>query len=501
MNGVAPLPQPAGADAAVPSLRRRLSRFVLLLAAIWVGVTTVGLAAWLHHEVNELLDDALVATGEALAVVLQSEAMTPAAIAAAAGDTARLPVPLAADDDDLPFAWQLLDAQGSVLLRSPNAPRERMLVPPPPGSGATSASRTATLGNSGAAAAWRVRARPLAQGRWLLVGQPASGRFGATLEVAGGTIGVALLATLLLLAWLRRRLARETQPLADLGEVLARYDPLDREAPLPPPALQELAPVHEAVQQMGQRLAANAAAERAFSAHAAHALRTPLAGLEMQLAVAQREAPPALQGRLARMRGATTRLSHVVTALLALFRSGGELKRAPVDVEALLARVPLEGLMVEIVRPAGGAKLPRPVADADLLAAALINLLDNAVRHGARRVRVQVHEAHITLADDGPGVSADRLAHLRQALAADDAAAVAAEPGPGSPPGSPAPGGPDRALAGLGLALADRVARVHGGRLELLAAETGFAVRLWLADAGPGAAAAPPVPARLAEHA
>ncbi|MFO1266659.1 MAG: histidine kinase dimerization/phospho-acceptor domain-containing protein [Rubrivivax sp.] len=90
--------------------------------------------------------------------------------------------------------------------------------------------------------------------------------------------------------------------------------------------------MHEAVRS-GARLAANAAAERAFSAHAAHALRTPLAGLEAQLAVAQREAPPALQGRLARMRGATTRLSHVVTALLALFRSGSELKRVPVDVE------------------------------------------------------------------------------------------------------------------------------------------------------------------------
>ncbi|MBL8287929.1 MAG: HAMP domain-containing histidine kinase [Rubrivivax sp.] len=503
MNPGAPLQPAAAAAAAVPSLRRRLSRFVLLLAAIWMGVTTVGLAVWLHHEVNELLDDGLVATSEALAVVLQSEAITPMVIAAAAGDTARSPVPLASDADDLPFAWQLLDAEGRVLLRSASAPRERLLLPPAPGGSAAAATRgAARLGNGGAAGAWRVRMRPLAQGRWLLVAQQASERFEAALEVATGTIGVALLATLLLLAWLRRRLARETQPLADLSDVLARYDPLHRAAPLPPPALQELAPVHEAVQQMGERLAANAAAERAFSAHAAHALRTPLAGLEAQLAVAQREAPAALQGRLARMRGATTRLSHVVTALLALFRSGGELKRSPVDVEALLARVPLEGLVLEIVRPAGagpGARLPRPLADADLLAAALINLLDNAVRHGARRVRVQVHEAHITLADDGPGVSADRLAHLRQALALDDVAAAAAEAEPAAT-GSPASGTSDQALTGLGLALADRVARVHGGRLELLTAEAGFAVRLWLADAGRGAAALADAAPRLAEQ-
>jgi len=44
------------------------------------------------------------------------------------------------------------------------------------------------------------------------------------------------------------------------------------------------------------------AAERAFNAHAAHALRTPLAGLDAQIAVALREAPEPLQGRLERIR-------------------------------------------------------------------------------------------------------------------------------------------------------------------------------------------------------
>ncbi|MFO1266658.1 MAG: hypothetical protein U1F67_07715 [Rubrivivax sp.] len=139
MNAGAPLPQAAAtaaaaAAAAVPSLGRRLSRFVLLLAAIWIVITTVGLAVWLPRRsanswTTRSSPPASAGGGPAV------EAMTPAAIAAAAGDTARLPVPLATDDD-LPFAWRMLDAEGAVLLRSPNAPRERMLVPPP-GSGAT----------------------------------------------------------------------------------------------------------------------------------------------------------------------------------------------------------------------------------------------------------------------------------------------------------------------------------------------------------------------------
>lgn len=494
----------AAARASVPSLRQRLSRFVLLLAAIWAGVTTVGLAAWLHHEVNELLDDGLVATSESLAVVLQGEATAPAAL-----PPSQAPSPVAADGDSLPFAWQLLDTQGRILRRSPNAPEERLAAQLPQAAPAAAPGGEVAAGYSASLshgpAGWRVRSRPLPGGRWLLVGQHASERFEATLEVAGGTIAVALLASLALLAWLRRRLARETQPLADLREVLARYDPLHANGPLPPPALQELAPVHEAVQQMGERLAANAAAERAFSAHAAHALRTPLAGLEAQLAVAQREAPAALQRRLARMRGATGRLSHVVAALLALFRSGGELKRGPVDVAALLARVPLESLAVEVHRPPGAsaAPLPRPLADSDLLAAALINLLDNAARHGARKVRVQVHESHVTLADDGPGVSAERLAHLRQALAREDRTGSAHEGANEAAPGEEmAPKGGaatnEQALAGLGLALADRVARAHGGRLELLPSDSGFTVRLWLAAP---AAAAGRAPARSAAHA
>ena len=92
-----------------------------------------------------------------------------------------------------------------------------------------------------------------------------------------------------------------------------------------------------------------------------------------------RQTPPH-RPRLQRVRTAAERLQRVVVALLAMFRSGAEVQRSEIDVGALAARLPIEGLVME-------ARGTTPLnADADLLTAAVLNLLDNAQRHGARSV-------------------------------------------------------------------------------------------------------------------
>src|SRR6185295_5326482 len=110
--------------------------------------------------------------------------------------------------------------------------------------------------------------------------------------------------------WLRRRVARELEPLQRLSQRLEGHEPLDGLATLGPAERRELAPVHAAIDALGARLARRVAHERAFTAHAAHALRTPLAGIDAQLAVALREAPPALAPRLQRVRAAAGRLQR-----------------------------------------------------------------------------------------------------------------------------------------------------------------------------------------------
>lgn len=162
------------------------------------------------------------------------------------------------------------------------------------------------------------------------------------------------------------------------------------------------------------------------------------------------------------MRGAAARLQRVVAALLALFRSGVDLRREPLDLPALLARMPVPGLEVVV----DVAAVPPLRADADLLSAALLNLLDNAARHGAHTLRVSVTAPQqLRVADDGPGVPPGRRDALREALGrADDGAAQG---------------------TGLGLKLVDLVARAHGGQVQLPepAAGEGFVVELFLGAA------------------
>lgn len=418
---------------ALPSIRGRLARSLLGWSLVWSLAVTAAVWLAVRHEVEELLDDALLAAAEVMGSLLSSD--DPAALD-------RLMRP-AANGAGERFAWQVIGADARLLQRSPQAPAEALRATP-----------TAGFSNQ---ADWRVYGMPLgSDGRMLYVAQSHAERIEAQTELALSSALAALAVALLGYLWLRERVRHELAPLQALSDRLAAHEPLLAGATLGAAEREELQPVQAAIDGLAQRLSERVAHERAFTAHAAHSLRTPLAGIDAQLAVALRECPPELQPRLQRVRDAAGRLQRVVAALLGLFRAGVELQRQPVDLAALLARLPVDGLDVRVQ---GSAPLQ---ADPDLLAAALANLLDNALRWGARQVTVSVHApATLRLDDDGPGVGAERRQALQAAL--DEQAYE------------------DR--TGLGLMLADMVARAHGGTLRLPepAAGGGFSVELRLA--------------------
>ncbi len=450
-------PPLATEHAAAPSIGQRMGR-ALGWWALWWGLVLAA-AAWLavRHEMNELLDDTLrVAATDMLAPLLRPTWQPPAGPVAeplaplGPRGPAAAPAPAAAPGGSN-LMWQLVHhgASAQVLQASPEAPAVAFFLAP-------TAGYTDT-------AQWRVYGQALGPaGAWLYVAHAQEERVETKLELALAvglaTVPMALLALL----WLRLRLRHELQPLQRLAEQLHGLDTETRGGlVLGPPERSELGPVHQALALLTSRLEQRMAREHAFTAHAAHALRTPLAGIDAQLAVALREATPAQQSRLQRTRAAAGRLQRVVAALLALFRSSNEPQREPLDLAALLARTPLVGLQLHV------QQTQVVQADADLVHAALLNLLDNSLRHGAQQAWVDTPAPQVLrVSDDGPGVDAQRRTQLQQALD---------EGGEGS-------------VSGLGLLLADLVARSHGGRLHLPSVgqnlpdrqATGFVVELQL---------------------
>jgi len=420
-------------NSSLPSIRRRLSSTVLVLTLLGTLLSSLAGGWIVRREVNELLDDTLQASADVLAELLGTQVR---------GSPAGPAVTVSGPAADKHFAWQLVGPDGRLALRSGLAPQQPWLTQP-------------QVGFSDLGETWRVFGRPLGEAM-LYVAQTGNERREARLEVGVASSVMAALVAVLCALWLRARVRRELRPLEHLSLAIQRHDPLAPGASLARPEREELLPIRDAIEALGQRLARRVANERAFTAHAAHALRTPLAGMDAQLALALRESPPELQPRLLRTRQAAGRLRRVVTALLTLFRSGVDLQWQSVDVAALLARLPVEGLQLDVQGE------PQLRADPDLLAAALINLLDNALRHGGRQVRVEIRPGCIALQDDGPGVPPERLQAMQAALRAQDY----------------------EGHMGLGLMLADMVARAHGGRLQLVAAERGFAIELWLSPGG-----------------
>lgn len=420
---------------AVQSIRARLSRAVIAISIIWTMVVTGAVWMVIRHEVNELLDNALQESTEILFDLLSySIRQLPLR------ESMSAPMPVPAHSEHL--IWQVVDYRNITRLRSHTAP-EAPLLP------------IHTLGFANAGAHWRVfgMAFPGENGAILYVAQESSERQEAGFEAARYTAGTTLLIGLACVVWLRRRLRKELAPIAHLSDAVARFDPFSKTSALPMVDRLELMPIHQAITSMGTRLAQRIANERAFSAHAAHALRTPLAGIDAQLAVAMRESPEHMHPRLQKARAAATRLQRVVTALLTLFRTGSEPQLRNVSMHELVAHVPVDGLTVRTE----GVDLI--TVDPDLLAAALMNLLDNAARNDASEVSINVRNNDglvIVLQDNGCGIAEDKRMQLQQAIDAQNYSGQ----------------------TGLGLMLADMVVRAHHGNLLLCHTMQGCMVEL-----------------------
>jgi two-component system sensor histidine kinase TctE len=212
-------------------------------------------------------------------------------------------------------------------------------------------------------------------------------------------------------------------PLHRLRNELQQRSPHDLHPVDESRAPSEVRPAILALNRLLQRVHETSQSQRRFLADAAHQLRTPLAGLQMQLELELRESnSPSLRATLIKMRDAVLRTGKVTNRLLALARaeqaSTDRRDLAQVDLHALVERVGAEWIATAIARniDLGFELEPATVAgDEALLAEMLDNLVDNALRYtpagGSVTLRcgVLAGDAYFGVDDTGIGIpSAER---------------------------------------------------------------------------------------------
>jgi two-component system, OmpR family, sensor kinase len=200
---------------------------------------------------------------------------------------------------------------------------------------------------------------------------------------------------------------------------------------------------------------------RQFVADASHELRTPLAAVRAYAELFGRgaaERPDDLARSMTGIRRESERMTLLVDDLLLLARldEGPPLEREPVELGAVISEAVETARTLDPTRTIELAIEPaRVVGDRDRLRQIIDNLLSNARAHTPPGTHVHVSlkrsngSAHLTVADDGPGMTHDQVAHVFERFYRTDASRTRASGG-----------------VGLGLSIVAAVAEAHGGAVS-----------------------------------
>jgi len=361
--------------------------------------------------------------------------------------------------DELPVEFRIVRADGTLLVSSKNAPP--MADADAPENGFAEPLIDARR--------WRSLVVGTASGNYRIqVLQSIRQRDHQVLEIASHAIIPLLVLFPLLMALIYFSVRRGLEPLDLLaGDVAARS--LDNLAEVTGHAAPlEARPLVEAINDLLRRLARTLENERRFTADAAHELRTPLAVVKVQAQVALgSKLAGDREHALRQVVAGTDRATHLVEQLLRMARLDplAQLPDAqPVDLAEVVREVVARmyeaspDLARRIQLEAGDEPL-RLDANAELLAAALRNLLDNALRYTPADSPVTIgacidHDDFVlSVSDAGEGVAAEDLPRLSERFY---------RGGEGN-----CKSGASAAGSGLGLAIVQRIAQLHGARLEL----------------------------------
>ncbi|WP_370967858.1 sensor histidine kinase [Enterobacter wuhouensis] len=286
--------------------------------------------------------------------------------------------------------------------------------------------------------------------------------------------GLLVLLTLILTAWLLRRVLR---PMRQLSSLMVRREP-GLLAPLP-----ELLPWSEtrllivAFNRYIDRLRGVLSRQERFNADASHQLKTPLAVLKTQVSVALTRNDPALWQESLRAMNVTLDNTIVLTERLLQLsavkrKEQGERQFTPVDLVQVVQNCCFSRLAQARSKAIDlgydGEQQPMLMeGDVVLLSELCANLLDNAIKYTPERGIVTVFlragsgAVELSVEDSGPGIAENLIPQAVLPFHRLDNVG-------------------DAAGSGIGLALASDIARLHRSHLQLTRSEAlgGLSVKI-----------------------
>ena len=267
-------------------------------------------------------------------------------------------------------------------------------------------------------------------------------------------LGWTALALLLSLigAWLI--VSRINRPLKALAAAAADIGRGRTPLPLPESGPVEIETLARSFNQMSQGLARLDADRALILAGVSHDLRTPLARLRLSTEMSASD-EALKQGMIADI----GEMDSIIGQFLAFVRGTENENCESADLNQLIhatyERYTRSGKQLQLDLGILPRLQLRPLAIQRLLS----NLLDNAYRHGGDDITIKT-EAHansvcLSVLDRGPGIPPEQAARALQPFSRLDTARSG------------------QSGAGLGLAIVDQIARMHGGRVELRARDGG----------------------------
>lgn len=293
-------------------------------------------------------------------------------------------------------------------------------------------------------------------GQTVAVAQPWRNRLEILWNIVWAHLAASLLVLPLMVLLLHLAVKRSIYPLKELASELSERR-ADNLAPVSRAVPQETQTLVDALNRLFARVQTSIEREQRFTSDAAHELRSPLAALKVQAEVLALSDTAEQPYHLQQIQQSLNRAEHLINQLLTLARLDPEqgLKNtAPINWERLSSQV-LQNTNLSArekrirLKREFLAEPPLLQGDDALLQLMLRNLLDNAVRYSPENSEVGLyfHADRIEVRDQGTGIATEHLSRIKERFYR--------------------PAGQNAQGSGLGLSIAEHIAKLHGLTLKL----------------------------------